>query len=183
VPFDFKELELKGCTLVQPKVFGDERGFFMETYKKEDFERAGIGGVLVQENHSRSGRGVLRGLHYQQHSYAQAKLVRCIRGEILDVGVDLREGSQTYGKHVAVRLSEKNKSMLYVPRGFAHGYEVLSEDAEVLYAVDNQYAPTQESGLLWNDPALGIDWPIKEPLLNDRDRHWPALSQQQPQRP
>jgi dTDP-4-dehydrorhamnose 3,5-epimerase len=120
-------------------------------------------------------RGVVRGLHFQKEPYAQSKLVRCTRGEIFDVGVDLRKGSSTFGKWVSASLSESNRNMLYVPRGFAHGFQVVSDTAEVQYSVDNEYTPKYEGGLLWNDSALGIPWPIKNPILSERDKKWPTL--------
>ena len=163
--------------LIKPKVFGDERGFFMETYKKEDFEKAGIKGEFVQDNHSRSRYGVLRGLHFQKEPYAQAKIVRCVRGVIFDVAVDLRRDSPTFGKWVGVILSEFNKHQLYIPRGFAHGFCVLSEVAEVVYKVDNKYAPDYEGGVIWNDEDIGIEWPIDEPILSEKDKKWPTLKE------
>ena len=163
--------------LIKPKVFGDERGFFMETYKKEDFEKAGIKGEFVQDNHSRSRYGVLRGLHFQKEPYAQAKIVRCVRGVIFDVAVDLRRDSPTFGKWVGVILSEFNKHQLYIPRGFAHGFCVLSEVAEVVYKVDNKYAQDYEGGVIWNDEDIGIEWPIDEPILSEKDKKWPTLKE------
>ena len=132
MPFEFKRLEIPDVILITPKVFTDERGFFIETYQKDDFAKAGITGEFVQQNHSKSIKGVLRGLHYQKEPYAQAKLVRCIKGEIFDVAVDIRKNSPTFGKYVSVILSEENKKMLYIPRGFAHGFEVISDEAEVI---------------------------------------------------
>jgi len=175
MPFEFERLEIPDVILVKPKVFGDERGFFMETYKKQDFEGAGIEGEFVQDNHSRSRYGVLRGLHFQREPYAQAKIVRVVRGAIYDVAVDLRRDSPTFGKWVGVILSEFNKWQLYVPRGFAHGFFVLSEVADVIYKVDNLYAPDYEGGILWNDPELSIDWPIDEPIVSEKDKRWPTL--------
>ena len=170
--FEFKRLEIPEVILITPKIFMDERGFFMETYQKEDFEKAGITGEFVQQNHSKSTKGVLRGLHYQKGPYAQAKLVRCIKGEIFDVAVDIRKNSPTFGKYVSAILSEDNKNMLYIPRGFAHGFEVLSEEAEVIYNVDNIYSKENEYGLIWNDPNLRLDWPIKNPILSNKDKCW-----------
>ena len=175
MPFEFEKLEIPDVILIKPKVFGDERGFFMETYKKPDFERVGIRGEFIQDNHSRSRYGVLRGLHFQREPYAQAKIVRCIRGVIYDVAVDLRKDSPTFGKWVGVILSEFNKWQLYVPRGFAHGFLVLSDVAEVVYKVDNVYAPDYEGGIIWNDPDVGIKWPIEEPILSEKDKKWPTL--------
>lgn len=171
MPFEFKRLEIPDVILIKPKVFEDERGFFMETYKRPDFEKAGIKGEFVQDNHSKSKYGVLRGLHFQREPYAQAKIVRCIRGVIYDVAVDLRRNSPTFGKYVGVILSEFNKSQLYIPRGFAHGFVVLSDVAEVVYKVDNVYTPNYEGGLIWNDPDVGIKWPIENPILSEKDKN------------
>jgi dTDP-4-dehydrorhamnose 3,5-epimerase len=156
-------------------VFGDDRGFFMETFSRKGFESAGIRMEIVQTNHSRSARGVLRGLHFQRPPYEQAKLVRCVRGEILDVAVDIRPGSRSFGRHFSVNLADANRSMLYMPRGYAHGFIVLSDGAEVEYAVDNLYAPDYESGIVWCDPDLAIKWPIKDPTLSGKDKAWPRL--------
>ena len=175
MPFEFRRLEIPDVVLIKPKVFGDDRGFFMETYKKSDFERAGIKGEFVQDNHSKSRYGVLRGLHYQKEPYTQAKIVRCIKGVIYDVAVDLRKNSPTFGKYIGVILSEYNKYMLYVPRGFAHGFLVLSGEAEVVYKVDNEYAPDYEGGLIWKDPDVNIPWPIEDPILSEKDQKWPTL--------
>ncbi len=175
MPFEFVRLSIPDVILIKPKVFEDERGFFMETYKKSDFEKAGIKCEFVQDNHSKSKYGVLRGLHFQKEPYAQAKIVRCVRGVIYDVAVDLRRNSPTFGKYVAVILSEFNRYMLYIPRGFAHGFLVLSDEAEVIYKVDNEYAPEYECGLIWNDPDVNIPWPIDNPILSEKDRKWPTL--------
>nr|WP_297535055.1 dTDP-4-dehydrorhamnose 3,5-epimerase [Thermococcus sp.] len=175
MPFEFERLEIPDVILIKPKVFGDERGFFMETYKRPDFESAGIKGEFVQDNHSRSRYGVLRGLHFQREPYAQAKIVRVVRGVIYDVAVDLRKDSPTFGKWVGVILSEFNKWQLYVPKGFAHGFVVLSDVADVVYKVDNVYAPDYEGGIIWNDPDLNIDWPLDEPIISEKDRKWPTL--------
>ena len=175
MPFEFKRLEIPDVILIKPKVFEDERGFFMETYKKPDFEKAGIKGEFVQDNHSKSKYGVLRGLHFQKGPYAQAKIVRCIRGVIYDVAVDLRKNSPTFGEYVGVLLSEFNKYQLYIPKGFAHGFVVLSDVAEVVYKVDNVYAPDYEGGLIWNDPDVNIQWPIEDPIVSPKDQKWPTL--------
>ena len=175
MPFEFKRLKIPDVILIKPKVFEDERGFFMETYKKPDFEKAGIKGEFVQDNHSRSKYGVLRGLHFQKDSYAQAKIVRCIRGVIYDVAVDLRKNSPTFGEYASVILSEFNKYQLYIPKGFAHGFVVLSDVAEVVYKVDNVYAPDYEGGLIWNDPDVNIQWPIEDPIVSPKDQKWPTL--------
>jgi len=162
--------------LVEPQVQRDERGFFMETYKRSAFEESGISATFVQENHSRSERGVLRGLHYQNPPAAQAKLVRVIAGEIFDVAVDIRKGSPTYGGWIGTGLSAENRRMLYVPEGFAHGFLAMSDDAEVLYKTTAEYSPDHEAGIAWNDPGIEIAWPVKEPLLSPRDAAWPGLS-------
>jgi len=175
MPFNFKRLDIPAVVLIEPKVFEDGRGFFMETYKMPDFVAAGIKVNFVQENHSRSGKGVLRGLHYQNPPFAQGKLVRAIRGEIFDVAVDIRKGSPTWGKWVGVILSEQNKNILYVPAGLAHGFCVLSKIAEVLYKTTNVYSAESEAGIIWNDEDLNIDWPVKEPILSEKDGKWPAL--------
>lgn len=175
MPFNFKRLEIPEVILVEPKVFPDGRGFFMETYKIPDFVAAGITGNFVQDNHSRSTKGVLRGLHYQNPPFAQGKLVRALRGEVFDVAVDIRKGSPTYGKWVGVILSEENKNILYVPEGFAHGFCVLSEIAEITYKTTNVYSAESEAGIIWNDADLNIKWPIKEPVLSEKDEKWPNL--------
>ena len=177
VPFTFAKTPIEGVYVVTPKAFEDNRGFFMETYAKPAFEAAGIKGDLVQQNHSRSVRGVLRGLHFQKDPFSQAKLVRCTRGEIFDVAVDIRRSSPAYGKWTSLVLSESNKNMLYMPRGFAHGFVTLSEIAEVQYSVDNAYAPTHEAGVIWSDPRLAIKWPMTNPILSDKDQRWPTLDQ------
>jgi dTDP-4-dehydrorhamnose 3,5-epimerase len=177
MPFEFKKTKIPDVILIKPKIFGDDRGFFMETYKKEDFEKVGIIGEFIQDNHSKSGYGVLRGLHFQREPYAQAKIVRCIRGVIFDVAIDLRKNSPTFGEWVGVILSEYNKYQLYIPRGFAHGFCVLSDVAEIVYKVDNIYAPDYEGGVIWNDKDIGIEWPIDEPILSEKDKKWPTLKE------
>ncbi|ABR55970.1 dTDP-4-dehydrorhamnose 3,5-epimerase [Methanococcus aeolicus] len=177
MPFEFMKTKISEVILIKPKIFGDERGFFLETYEKEDFENAGIKGEFVQDNHSKSCHGVLRGLHFQKEPYAQAKIVRCIKGVIFDVAVDLRGSSPTFGQWVGVVLSEYNKHQLYIPRGFAHGFCVLSDEAEVVYKVDNKYAPECECGVIWNDEDIGIDWLIDEPILSDKDKQWHTLKE------
>lgn len=175
--FEFKRTDLQDVFLVIPKVFKDDRGFFMETYEKRTFESAGIHMNLVQSNHSKSTKDVLRGLHFQKEPFSQAKLVRCIRGEILDVAVDVRKNSKTFGKHVKFTLSEDNRNMLYIPRGFAHGFLVLSDTAEVVYDVDNFYSAVNEAGLIWNDKTVGISWGIQNPILSEKDKKWPKLEE------
>jgi dTDP-4-dehydrorhamnose 3,5-epimerase len=176
MPFAFKKLEISGVVLIEPKAFEDGRGFFMETYKMPDFVAAGIEGDFVQENHSCSAKGVLRGLHYQNPPFAQGKLVRVIRGEIFDVAVDIRKGSPTWGKWVGVILSEENKNILYVPEAFAHGFCVLSDIAEVIYKTTNVYSAESEAGIIWNDEDLNIEWPVKEPILSEKDKFLPSLN-------
>jgi dTDP-4-dehydrorhamnose 3,5-epimerase len=175
MPFEFKDTELKDVKIVEPQVFSDYRGIFMETYKEKDFREAGIDVEFIQDNYSKSEHGVLRGLHYQKGEYAQGKLVRCAQGVIMDVIVDLRKDSETFGKTKKVILSEYNKKMLWIPRGFGHGFYTLSETAEVQYKVDNEYAPEQEAGIAWNDPELDINWPTEDPKLSDKDKKWPKL--------
>ncbi|MFV0417604.1 MAG: dTDP-4-dehydrorhamnose 3,5-epimerase [Dysgonomonas sp.] len=176
---NFLEQDIKGVWVIEPKVFSDERGYFMESYKKEFFERH-IGKVdFIQDNESKSVRGVLRGMHYQTGGYAQAKLVRVLSGCVLDVVVDLRKSSPTFGKSLSVELSDTNKKQLFVPRGFAHGYLVLSSEAIFSYKVDNTYTPAYEASLLWKDPDIAIDWGIKEEelILSAKDKLGKLLSE------
>jgi dTDP-4-dehydrorhamnose 3,5-epimerase len=161
--------------LIEPPVFPDGRGFFMETYKHSEFAAQGIEDLFIQCNQSRSSRGTLRGLHFQKAPQAQAKLVRALSGEIFDVVVDMRADSPTRGKWHGVYLSSENKAMLYVPAGFAHGFCVTSEVADISYMTSAEYAPSLEGGVLWNDPDLSIAWPVSHPRLSDRDRAWPCL--------
>ena len=175
MPFKFTPLEIPAVILVEPEIFGDDRGFFLEFYKRSDFLRAGIDGHFVQDNHSRSVKGVLRGLHYQKAPRAQGKLVRCLQGAIFDVAVDIRKGSPTYGKWVGRELSGGNKRMLYVPAGFAHGFLTLTDTAEVLYKCTDEYAPAFDRGIIWNDPDIGIAWRTSEPSLSGKDRALPPL--------
>ncbi len=175
----FTEQELEGVWVIEPKVFLDERGYFMESFKREVFEQH-IGTVnFIQDNESKSTRGVLRGLHYQTGDYAQAKLVRALQGSVLDVVVDLRKSSPTFGKHIAVELTDENKKQLYIPRGFAHGFLVLSEVAIFSYKVDNVYVPSHEASLLWSDSTVNIDWQIdeKELLLSAKDKSGKLFSE------
>lgn len=167
----YEETDIKGVWVLTPKVFNDNRGYFFEAWKKSDFE-AHVGKVdFIQDNESKSSYGVLRGLHYQKGEYSQAKLVRVIKGKVLDVAVDLRKSSPTFGKHVMVELSEDNKRQLFIPRGFAHGFLVLSPEAVFTYKVDNIYAPAHEASIRWNDPQIGINWPIdqKEVVTSPKD--------------
>ena len=177
MPFKFTRLEIPEVILIEPKVFQDERGFFMEVYKTSDFAQFGIKDNFVQDNHSCSDWGTFRGLHYQIHPMAQAKLVRCVRGAIFDVAVDIRKGSPTYGKWVGVILSATNKKMLYVPVGFAHGFLALEDESEVIYKVSNLYSPEHEAGIIWNDPEIDIKWPWDNPILSERDKTWPPLKE------
>lgn len=156
--FTFTKTDIGGVLIIEPKVFGDERGYFMETYNKTDFYKAGITSEFVQENQSKSKKGVLRGLHYQKQ-YPQAKLVRVISGEVYDVAADLRKDSPTYGKYVGVILSAEKKNQFFIPRGFAHGFLVLSDVAEFAYKCDEFYHPEDEGGIRWDDPSIGIQWP------------------------
>jgi dTDP-4-dehydrorhamnose 3,5-epimerase len=164
------EQKIKNAYVIEPKTYSDTRGFFMRTYAHEIFEKYGIERDWVQDNHSCSTKkGIVRGLHFQLPPHAETKLIRCIRGAIYDVYVDLRKNSQTFGKWEALELSEGNKKMLYIPRGFAHGFCTLEDICEVLYKVDNHYAPKAEGGIIWNDAKLKIVWPVDKPLLSDRD--------------
>lgn len=178
MPFEFEKLEIDGLILVRPKVFGDNRGFFMETYKKSDFAAAGIDVEFVQDNHSKSSKGVLRGLHYQAAPMTQAKLIRCTKGKIYDVVVDLRKSSTTFGKWLKVELSEENKNMLFIPEGFAHGFVALSEEVELFYKTDKYYSAAHDRGLLWNDETVKVDWGIDfEPTLSEKDKIQPRLQE------
>lgn len=161
--------------LVEPQVFGDSRGFFMESYRASLYQANGIPAEFSQDNLARSAKNVLRGLHYQIHPTPSAKLVQAVEGEVLDVAVDLRIGSPSFGQHVRAILSAENRHQLYIPEGFAHGYLVLSETALVSYKVSSEYTPDLERGLRWDDPALGIDWGVNEPLLSEKDQDQPGL--------
>lgn len=172
----FIETELKGVYVVEPAVFGDHRGFFMESWSRRAFEEAGLHYDFVQDNHSSSTvKGTLRGIHFQRGDKAQAKLVRCVRGSVLDVAVDLRPSSPAYKKWVAVELSAENKRQLLIPRGFGHGFLTLTDDVEFLYKADNFYAPEADGGIRWNDPELRVDWGIAEPILSEKDSGSPFL--------
>ena len=175
MPFVFSKLEIPDVLLIKPKKFGDDRGFFIETYKLTEFLNAGIKEHFVQDNHSRSAKDVLRGLHYQKNPHAQGKLVRCLHGRIFDIAVDIRIGSATYGKWIGEELSGENDFMLFIPAGFAHGFLVLSETADVLYKSTAEYSPDDERGIHWNDPEINIEWPVSEPLLSEKDRLLPFL--------
>ena len=171
----FKQLSIPGVILVKPRVFTDARGFFMETYKQSVYAQHGIKDVFVQDNHSFSSRGTLRGLHFQAAPFAQAKLVSVIAGEILDVAVDVRHGSPTFGQWVSAVLSDENHHQLYVPAGFAHGFLVRSERAHVTYKVSAEYHQAADRGIVWNDPDIGVNWGIHDPLLSEKDAQQPRL--------
>ncbi|SCJ87014.1 dTDP-4-dehydrorhamnose 3%2C5-epimerase [Anaerotruncus sp. 2789STDY5834896] len=177
--FTFIETGIQGLVIVEPTVFGDDRGYFMETYNYNDFKEAGLDMVFVQDNQSKSKKGVLRGLHFQKKN-PQGKLVRAISGEVYDVAVDLRRGSETYGQWRGVLLSAENKRQFYVPEGFAHGFLVMSDTAEFAYKCTRFYDPSDEGGLMYNDPDIGVEWPIAEDmdiLLSDKDKKNPSFKE------
>ena len=181
--FDVLSTPLDGAVVVSPRVFEDSRGFFMETYRESDFAEAGIACRFVQDNHSRSARGVLRGIHFQVRR-PQAKLVRVVRGRVFDVAVDLRPDSPTFGKWHGLELSEENKLMFFVPEGFGHGFLALEDGSEIIYKCSDYYFPEYDRGLRWDDPAVGIEWPlgrVGEPLLSEKDRRLPGLEQIEPE--
>ena len=171
------ETEIEGVVIIEPDVFEDARGYFFESFSQERFDKAVRPVRFVQDNESMSSYGVLRGLHYQKGRHAQSKLVRCVKGAVLDVAVDIRKGSPTFGKHVAVELSEKNRRQLFIPRGFAHGFSVLSDTAIFQYKCDSLYAPQSEGAIAWDDPDIGIDWqiPADAVLLSAKDKAHPRL--------
>ncbi len=173
-----QETTLPGVKVIEPKIFGDHRGFFLETYNYERYRDAGIEQKFVQDNHSKSTKGVLRGLHYQLIN-PQDKLVWCIRGAVWDVAVDVRKGSETFGKWFGVELDAESKRQILVPKGFAHGFVVLSDEAEVIYKCTDVYNPKGEGGIIWNDPAVGIEWPITDVTLSEKDAILPALAEAQ----
>ena len=176
---NFIPTKIAGLTIIEPNVFSDDRGFFMETYSQKVFAENGIDVEFVQDNHSRSAKGVLRGLHFQKPPFAQDKLIRCTRGEVFDVAIDIRENSPTFGKYEAVFLSEENKKMFFVPQGFAHGFLVLSDIADFQYKCSNFYNKESEGGIIWNDSELKIDWPKLDIdyILSDKDKLWPTFSE------
>lgn len=175
--FTFKETKIKGVYIIEVKTYGDHRGYFMETYKESDFVEAGLNYKFVQDNQSSSRKGVLRGLHFQK-THPQAKLVRVIKGEVFDVAVDLRKGSDTYGQWVGVLLSEENKRQFMIPRGFAHGFVVVSNYAEFAYKCDEFYHPEDEGGIIWNDPGISVEWPdVGEIILSEKDKKNPTLAE------
>lgn len=169
--------EIEGLCVIEPAMFKDERGYFMETYNQKDFQEAGLDMVFVQDNQSMSSKGVLRGLHFQKE-YPQGKLVRAVRGTVFDVAVDLRESSKTYGKWFGVELSAENKKQFYIPEGFAHGFLVLSDEAEFAYKCTDFYHPGDEGGIIWNDPDIGVEWPIEEGMqviVSEKDNKWNGI--------
>lgn len=171
-----KKTKLEGVVIIEPDVFGDNRGFFMESWNKNKMEEAGLYYDFVQDNHSKSTvKGTLRGIHFQKDDKAQAKLVRCVKGAVLDVAVDLRRNSPTFKQWVGVELSEENKKQLLIPRGFGHGFVTLTDDVEFLYKADNYYAPEADAGIRWNDPEIGVEWGIENPILSDKDKNNPFL--------
>ena len=175
--FTFNETKIKGVYIIDVKTYGDNRGYFMETYKDSEFKNAGLNYDFVQDNQSSSRKGVLRGLHFQKN-HPQAKLVRVLKGEVFDVAVDLRKGSETYGQWVGVVLSEENKRQFMIPRGFAHGFVVMSDYAEFAYKCDELYHPEDEGGIMWNDPTIGIEWPeVGEIILSEKDKVHPSLAE------
>lgn len=175
MPFEFSDTELRGLIAIEPEVFEDKRGLFMETYKRAAFEDAGIDVGFIQDNCSKSKSNVLRGLHYQKGDAAQAKIVQCTEGTVFDVVVDLKKESPTFGEYSSTILSEENNMMLYVPRDYAHGFLTLSDTAKVRYKVDNDYTPDREGGIIWDDPTVAIDWPSDDPILSEKDMNWPTL--------
>lgn len=175
MPFKFCRLNISDVVSIVTKSFSDERGFFLENFKESTFFENGLETKFIQDNFSHSVKGVLRGLHYQKNPKAQAKLVSVLRGEIFDVAVDIRKNSPTYGKWVGEILSGKNHKLLYIPEGFAHGFCVLSDEADVLYKVNQEYSPEHENGIIWNDPEINISWPISKPLLHEKDSRLPLL--------
>jgi len=176
MPFEFFKQKIEDVILIKPKVFGDNRGYFMESYKKSDFHKNGIITDFNQDNHSKSTYRVLRGLHYQAKPYSQAKLIRCSKGKIYDVALDVRPNSKTFGEYIKVELSEENKHMLYIPEGFAHGFVALSEEVEILYKVSGEYNPSADRGILWSDKDININWDIDfEPILSEKDKTQPIF--------
>ena len=167
----FKKVEtgIKDLFIIEPQIFEDSRGFFLESYNYNDFKELGIENIFVQDNHSKSLKGVLRGLHFQKDEYSQAKLVRVLKGAVLDIAVDLRKNSETFGKYIAVELNEKNKKMFFIPRNFAHGFLTLEDNTEFFYKCDNFYNPKSESGIIWTDIDLDIDWNFKKYSINENE--------------
>lgn len=170
--------KLEGVVIIEPDAFADNRGFFMESWNKKKMVEAGLDYDFVQDNHSKSTvKGTLRGIHFQKGDKAQAKLVRCVKGVVLDVAVDLRKNSPTFKQWVGVELSEENKKQLLIPRGFGHGFVTLTDDVEFLYKADNYYAPEADAGIRWNDPEIGVEWGIENPILSEKDKKNPFLKE------
>jgi dTDP-4-dehydrorhamnose 3,5-epimerase len=174
MPFTFNELDIEGLIIIEPKVFHDERGFFLESYKEEEFRQKGLNLKFVQDNHSRSKKGVIRGLHYQLNPKAQGKLVRVVKGRVFDVAVDIRQSSPTFLKWVGLELNEENNLMLYIP-GFAHGFAALTDDVHLLYKCTEDYSKECERGIIWNDPDIAVKWGIPNPIVSDKDKLLPRL--------
>lgn len=173
---EITKTKLDGVVIIEPDVFGDNRGFFMESWNKKKMEKAGLYYDFVQDNHSKSTvKGTLRGIHFQKGDKAQAKLVRCVKGAVLDVAVDLRKNSPTFKQWVGVELSAENKKQLLIPRGFGHGFVTLTDDVEFLYKADNYYAPEADAGIRWNDPEIGVEWGVENPILSEKDKKNPFL--------
>lgn len=181
MPFRFEDCSLEGLIRITPEEFQDERGSLVVTYLKEEFEREGIETEFIQDKVSHSISGVLRGLHYQKEGYSQAKIVRCINGGVFDVVVDLRKDSPTYGQYTEHLLSDQNKRMLYIPKGLAHGYAVISDEGSVHYKIDAPYRPDKEAGIRWDDPELDISWPLNNPILSERDQKLSTFDQTEEQ--
>jgi dTDP-4-dehydrorhamnose 3,5-epimerase len=178
--FNFLQTEIEDLFIIEPRVFGDNRGFFMETYNAKAFKEAGLTMTFVQDNQSKSKQGVLRGLHFQ-YKYPQGKLVRVTKGEVFDVAVDIRDNSKTFGKWCGIILSDQNKKQFYIPEGFAHGFLVLSDEAEIVYKCTEFYHAEDERGILWNDTYIDIDWPldeVKNVMLSEKDKKWKTLKEQ-----
>lgn len=175
MPFEFQRLKIPDVILIKPKVHRDQRGFFLESYRQSDFIKNGITDRFIQDNWSHSSRGTLRGLHFQQPPQAQAKLAMVLKGEVFDVAVDIRKNSATYGQWVGLTLSDQEVQMLYIPVGFAHGFCVLSDEADFIYKVSDEYSPELDSGIRWNDPEINIDWPVADPILSEKDIALPLL--------
>ena len=178
MPFSFKKPDIAGLVLIEPQVFGDSRGHFLELFQNSEFYKNGIKDKFLQDNFSNSKKGVLRGLHYQVEPHAQSKLVHCLRGKIFDVAVDIRKGSATFGQYFSTILSEQNHKILFIPAGFAHGFYSLEDDSLVLYKSSKEYHPKADSGIIWNDPDINIQWPLMDaPLLSDKDMIQPTFAE------
>jgi dTDP-4-dehydrorhamnose 3,5-epimerase len=175
MPFTFRKTEIDGIVVIDPQLYGDQRGFFLEIYRESDFREWGIADVFVQDNHSFSVKGVIRGLHYQIPPRAQAKLIYVVQGSVWDVAVDVRRGSPTFAKFVSEELSDENRRMMYIPEGFAHGFCALSDSVHIIYKCTREFSPEHDSGIRWDDEEIGIDWPTDVPILSERDRNLPSL--------